>query len=76
MMDALFFVGLILVIVIIANMMQRAESSYKDSIKMVVKQCPPHQWFWQDIVDQNGNKISERMMCKRCGPLRNPGDDV
>lgn len=39
------------------------------------KKCPPHQWFWQDIVDQNGEKHGERIVCKVCGPIRNIGDD-
>lgn len=34
------------------------------------KECPPHQWFWQEIVDQNGNRVGERICCKRCGPLQ------
>lgn len=34
------------------------------------KQCPPHQWFWQEIVDQNGVKHGERIVCKVCGPLQ------
>lgn len=34
-----------------------------------VKQCPPHQWYWQEIIDQDGNKQGERIVCKLCGPL-------
>lgn len=39
--------------------------------KLVInkKQCPPHQWHWQDVVDQNGVKHGERIVCKVCGPL-------
>lgn len=33
------------------------------------KKCPPHQWHWQDIVDQDGVKHGERIVCKVCGPL-------
>ena len=33
------------------------------------KVCPPHQWFWQQIVDQSGEKKGERMVCKICGPI-------
>jgi len=41
--------------------------------KLVIekKKCPPHQWFWQEIVDQDGNKQGERIVCKICGPLSN-----
>jgi hypothetical protein len=31
--------------------------------------CPPHQWYWQEIVDQDGNKQGERLVCKICGPF-------
>lgn len=40
--------------------------------KLIVekKKCPPHQWFWQEIVDQDGNKQGERICCRICGPMR------
>lgn len=41
------------------------------SKKLVIekKKCPPHQWFWQEIVDQDGNNQGQRIVCKICGPL-------
>jgi hypothetical protein len=33
------------------------------------KQCPPHQWFWQEVEDQHGNPHGARIVCKVCGPL-------
>ena len=43
----------------------------EDQTKIIVekKQCPPHQWFWQDMVDETGEVQGARMMCKLCGPL-------
>lgn len=36
---------------------------------MPEKKCPPHQWEWQPVVDINGNKVAEHIVCKNCGPL-------
>jgi hypothetical protein len=46
------------------------------SNKIIVpkKECPPHQWFWQEVVDQDGKKYGERIVCKVCGPLNFDGD--
>ncbi len=33
------------------------------------KECPPHQWYWENLVDQDGEHQGERMVCKKCGPL-------
>lgn len=42
----------------------------KEEIEVIeVKKCPPHQWFWQDIVDQDGILQGARIVCKVCGPL-------
>lgn len=41
----------------------------KEKVIVTVKQCPPHQWFWQDMVDETGEVQGARMMCKVCGPL-------
>ena len=40
-----------------------------DTLVIEKKQCPPHAWFWQEIVDQHGVKQGERICCKVCGPL-------
>jgi hypothetical protein len=34
------------------------------------KRCPPHKWLWQEIIDQDGVKQGERLICEHCGPLR------
>lgn len=42
----------------------------KEEIEVIeVKKCPQHSWSWQDIIDQDGNKQGERIVCKDCGPL-------
>lgn len=38
------------------------------------KRCPPHSWFSQEVRDTLGNKLSDRTVCKHCGPLRSPGE--
>lgn len=69
------FLLVILLIAVVASLMEA--KSNKDAVKgeqsdrLVIqkKQCPPHQWYWQEIVDQDGNKQGERIVCKVCGPL-------
>ena len=36
----------------------------------VEKNCPPHQWRWVDVKDQDGNKHGERLVCMICGPMK------
>ena len=43
--------------------------SITTSLVINKKKCPPHEWFWQEIVDQDGNKQGQRIVCKVCGPL-------
>lgn len=72
-MEYLFIIVLILLANVVANGIVSKPDTNKDiDGKLVVKaakQCPPHQWFWQEVVDQNGVKQNERMVCKLCGPL-------
>jgi hypothetical protein len=53
----------------------KAQLNTQDRIVVKKKQCPPHQWFWQEIVDEKGNKLSERIVCKVCGPLSPSSED-
>lgn len=66
------FLLIILIIVIIAMVMPKPGEPGGVDDKLVVqkKRCPPHQWFWQEIVDQDGNKQGERICCRVCGPLQ------
>ena len=34
-----------------------------------IKKCPPHRWKWVDMVDQDGIKQGEQLICQDCGPL-------
>lgn len=34
-----------------------------------VKKCPPHRWKWIDMLDQDGIKQGEKLVCLDCGPL-------
>jgi hypothetical protein len=31
--------------------------------------CPPHQWKWLEVEDNEGNK-THRMVCNKCGPMK------
>lgn len=52
-----------------------ASKDLKEKLVIKKKTCPPHQWFWQEIVDQDGTKVSERIVCKVCGPLNLHNND-
>jgi hypothetical protein len=70
-MEFLLVIGLI---IFIAILMPKPDLSKVNAAaeKLVIekKKCPPHQWFWQEVVDQDGNKHGERIVCKVCGPMR------
>jgi hypothetical protein len=68
--------GLILAVIIYqmlkkVNESEKAAAAIEAQAKIIVtkKQCPPHQWFWQDMVDETGEVQGTRMVCKLCGPL-------
>lgn len=69
------FLLIIILTAIIASIVQanveKLNKPVEDKLVIQKKKCPPHQWFWQDIVDQDGNKHGERIVCKVCGPLSN-----
>jgi len=67
-MELLLIIGLV---VFIYLMMPKASASVLTAGKFIVevKKCPPHQWDWQEIVDKEGVKQGERIVCKVCGPL-------
>lgn len=71
----LLIVALISIVVIVSPKPGEVKSSTDDQIVVKRKQCPPHQWFWQEIIDQNGMKHGERIVCKVCGPLKSGGND-
>jgi len=68
--EFLLVIGLIVLIYI---MMPKPGAAIVNSLseKLVIekKKCPPHQWFWQEIVDQDGTNQGQRIVCKICGPL-------
>lgn len=54
----------------LSRLASKEENGHAAQLVIDKKQCPPHQWFWQEIVDQNGTKQGERIVCKVCGPLQ------
>lgn len=69
-MEFLFVIGLIVLIAIVMPKPDLKETGASEKLVIEKKKCPPHQWFWQEIVDQDGNKQGERIVCKVCGPLQ------
>lgn len=72
-MDFLFVIGLVFGMVFLVNLLNKAAPKrngvMSEPLVIEKRACPPHQWFWQEIVDQDGNKQGERICCKVCGPL-------
>ena len=69
-MEFLFVIGLIILIAIVMPKPEVKTNGASEKLVIEKKKCPPHQWFWQEIVDQDGNKQGERIVCKVCGPLQ------
>lgn len=69
------FLFVIAIIVLIAIVMPKpgevggAKTSLTEKLVVKVKQCPPHQWYWQERVDENGVDQGARIVCKVCGPI-------
>lgn len=69
-MDLLVTFGVIICVYMLVSHYGKPTSTPVDEkIIVVKKQCPPHQWGWQEMTDQDGNHQGARMMCKLCGPL-------
>lgn len=63
---------LIFAIIFVVYITSKAEQAMKLKIATeMVRRCPPHQWEWVTIFDKDGNKVTERIVCKVCGPLSN-----
>lgn len=72
-MDFLLLIMLVFLLIgIVSHLTPKPGEAGGADDKFVIqkKQCPPHQWFWQEIVDQDGVKHGERIVCKVCGPIR------
>ena len=35
----------------------------------VIKSCPPHQWSWVEVKQDDGSVHHKHMACAKCGPL-------
>lgn len=68
----MFFVMLLLLLLgfIFLSLSNSKPKELSNKVVVFKKQCPPHQWFWQDIEDQNGVSQGARLVCKVCGPLK------
>ena len=71
-MDVLAFLLVLIFLFYMVNATagnKQSQASQPDKLVVEKKKCPPHAWRWQEIVDQDGNKIAERIVCDHCGPL-------
>lgn len=63
--------------VMVSNAKRAHEITNSDN-KVIIKKekkCPPHKWGWQEMVDQDGNKLGERIVCAHCGPLKGSNEN-
>lgn len=80
-MDGLTFAVLVLFVAavmfrILTNpIVKNMEGKAAEKLVVKTKQCPPHQWFYQDIVDEAGTYQGARLVCKLCGPINTGGSN-
>jgi hypothetical protein len=65
-MEGLFF---ILLGIWFVNLMTKANNE-ANTQQAIVEKCPPHKWNWEDVKGLDGTVQSQRMVCLRCGPLK------
>lgn len=63
------FVAAIIFRLLTNKIVREAEGKATSALIVKVKQCPPHQWGYKSIIDENGTFQGEVMICKICGPL-------
>ncbi len=68
-----FIVGIVLGFWLISKINPKATPGLNGPLVIEKKACPPHKWGFQDIIDQNGEKQGERIVCAVCGPLNYSG---
>lgn len=74
----IFIIVFLLFISLTASNLNKYEKEKKDLDNRIVvekKECPPHQWFYQEVVDQHGNPQGGRIVCKICGPIKGSSDE-
>jgi hypothetical protein len=57
--------GLLLLKVLLSG---KAKTETDYIVESKAKQCPPHEWEYQDVKDNTGEVQGQRMVCKKCGP--------
>lgn len=66
-MDFLF---VLLVIYVLFMLVPRPEKPTSNGIFVPKERfCPPHKWKWIDLIDKDGVKHGEKLVCELCGPL-------
>jgi hypothetical protein len=63
------FVGL-LVLALFSLPRGKAPANAVETYVYVEKNCPPHKWNWVEVKDQDGNVVTEKLVCKLCGPIK------
>lgn len=67
------FVAAVIFRLLTNKIIKEAEGKATSALIVKVKQCPPHQWFYQDITDEAGVHQGSRLVCKLCGPINTGG---
>jgi len=60
----------LLIILFVLLSMYTAMSIWPNEMpKVPVEPCPPHDWYMQELRDEDGAYQGERLVCKKCGPM-------
>lgn len=70
MIALMILVFAVLIFVIISSALQPSDEEPTPAKST----CPPHQWSWQKMYNEDGTERGERITCAKCGPLRSLGE--
>jgi hypothetical protein len=65
-------VVLLLIGIFIYTVLNAPKPQSIDEVRKAV--CPPHQWYWHEIKDHEGEIHAYKIVCKVCGPLKERDD--
>jgi hypothetical protein len=41
----------------------------------IASKCPPHQWSYKKVYNEDGTVHHEHLVCAKCGPLRGEANE-
>lgn len=65
-----FLLLLMLFIFLLVVMSAPKPAEVDELLRASKKQCPPHKWGYQKVLNEDGTVDREHIVCANCGPLR------